>query len=209
MENFDFEINNIKNLVFDVGGILVGYRWEDMFADHGVDEETALKIGKGFFESDNWSLYDSGIITTKQLLDGFCEQFPELSEEATWFLDNAIQMRVKRPRVYEKLNTLKAKGYKIYILSNYSKDLFEIHTGDLPFRKITDGEMVSYMVGAVKPDRKIYEELINRFELDPVETVFFDDRLDNIEGAKKHGIKGIHIEEQDEDLLISYLDRFL
>lgn len=209
MENFDFEINNIKNLVFDVGGILVGYRWEDMFADHGVDEETALKIGKGFFESDNWSLYDSGIITTKQLLDGFCEQFPELSEEATWFLDNAVQMRVKRPRVYEKLNTLKAKGYKIYILSNYSKDLFELHTGDLPFRKITDGEMVSYMVGAVKPDRKIYEELINRFELDPVETVFFDDRLDNIEGAKKHGIKGIHIEEQDEDLLISYLDRFL
>lgn len=209
MENFDFEINKIKNLVFDVGGILVGYRWEDMFADHGVDEETALKIGKGFFESDNWSLYDSGIITTKQLLDGFCEQFPELSEEATWFLDNAIQMRVKRPRVYEKLNTLKAKGYKIYILSNYSKDLFEIHTGDLPFRKITDGEMVSYMVGAVKPDRKIYEELINRFELDPVETVFFDDRLDNVEGAKKHGIKGIHIEEQDEDLLISYLDRFL
>lgn len=208
MTNIDFDINNIKNLVFDVGGILVGYRWIDMFKDRGTDSETALRVGKGLFDSSDWSLYDGGHITSKELIDRFCERNPDLEEEARWFLDNAIQMRVPRPRVYEEVKRLKDQGYNIYILSNYSYDLFELHTKDLPFRQWTDGELVSYMVKVVKPERKIYEILKERFSIDPSESVFFDDRIDNIEGAKECGFNGIHIADEDEDLLIHYLQQF-
>ena len=71
MSAIEFDISTIKNLVFDVGGILVGYRWIDMFKDHGTDPETALRVGKGFFDSPNWSLYDAGIISTNELVDRF------------------------------------------------------------------------------------------------------------------------------------------
>ena len=208
MAEIDFEINKIKNIVFDVGGILVGYRWIDMFKDHGTDADTALRVGKGLFDSENWKLYDAGIISSQELIDRFCEAHPDLEEEARWFLNNAIQMRVLRHRVYEEVKRIKEKGYKLFILSNYSRDLFELHTSDLPFRKLMDGELVSYMINAVKPEKKIYETLIDRFDLDPSETVFFDDRLDNIEGAKTCGINGIHIKDEDENLLLSYLSQF-
>ena len=208
MQKTEFDISKIKNIVFDVGSILVGYRWIDMFKDHGTDQDIALKVGRGLFDSPNWKLYDAGIISSKELIDRFCDVHPDLEEEARWFIDNAIEMRVKRPRVYEELNRLKDKGYKFYILSNYSHDLFELHTSDLPFRQLMDGELVSYMINAVKPERKIYETLIDRFSLDPKESVFFDDRLENVNGAKEIGINGIHIVDGDEELLLEYLREF-
>ena len=208
MSKLGFDVTKIKNIVFDVGGILVGYRWIDMFKDHGTDEDTALAVGKGLFDSPNWKLYDSGLISSKELIDRFCDDNPHLEEEARWFLDNAIQMRVLRPRVYEQVQRLKDKGYKIYILSNYSHDLFELHTGDLPFRKLTDGELVSYMVNKIKPNKEIYEALVEKFSIIPEESVFFDDRLDNVEGSIKSGFNGIHIIDEDEELLLEYLAQF-
>lgn len=199
---------NIKNLIFDVGSVLIGYRWRDMFKDHGVEEEKALKIGRGIFDCEDWKLFDSGLIDSNVLIDNFCKRFPELEEEARWFIDNAILMRVLRPRVYEELTRLKEKGYKLYILSNYSKELFELHTGDLPFRKMMDGELVSYMVNDLKPNDGIYEALIERFNINPEESVFFDDRLENAKAAEKFGIRGVHIENESEELLLKYLKEF-
>ena len=208
MVSFDFDVKKIKNLVFDVGGILLGYRWEDMFKDHGTDREKALRIGRGLFDSEDWTLYDSGFISTKELIDRFCIKYPDLEEEARWFLNNAILMRVPREKVYEELEIIKEKGYKISLLSNYSQELFELHTSDLPFRKITDGELVSYMVKTVKPNREIYEILRDRFSLNPIESVFFDDREDNVNGAIACGFNGVHIKDQSEELLLEYLRQF-
>lgn len=205
MANFDFDKRQIKNIVFDVGSILVGYRWLDMFADHGIDAETAHIVGRGFFDSPYWNKYDAGLITTSELVDRFCETRPEYEAEARWFIDNAIQMRVLRPRVYEEVKKLKDNGYKLYILSNYSHDLFELHTSDLPFREWMDGEMVSYKVNVTKPDPKIYELTRDEFSIVPEESLFFDDRLENVEGAKVVGFNAIHVEDGDEEFLLDCL----
>lgn len=202
---FDFDKDNIKNLVFDVGSVLIGYRWRDMFKDHGTDPEIALAVGRGIFDHPNWKLFDSGIISGKELIDSYCDAHPEYAEDARWFIENAIQMRVIRPRVYEELIRLKDKGYKLYILSNYSQELYELHTADLPFRELMDGELVSYMVHALKPDKEIYNILLERFDLVPEESLFFDDRLENVEGAKKLSINALHVKDESEELLLSYL----
>lgn len=205
MVEFDFDKNKIKNIVFDVGGILVGYRWEEMFNDHGTDSRTAFAIGTGIFDHPNWNKYDAGLITGKQLIDAYCEEHPEYEEEARWFLDNAILMRVLRPKVYEEVKRLKDKGYKLFILSNYSRDLFELHTGDLPFRNWMDGEVVSYMMHCTKPEKGIYEYLLNTHSLNAEECLFFDDRKVNTEGAKACGLNAIHIKDESEELLLEYL----
>jgi len=205
MINFEFDKDKIKNIVFDVGSILIGYRWQDMFADNGYDEKTATAVGKGFFESPNWQLYDAGIITTNELVDRFSKANPEYEAEARWFINNAIQMRVLRPEIWEEVKKLKDNGYKLYILSNYSKDLFELHTNDLPFRQWMDGEMVSYMVNVTKPDPKIYELTRDKFSIKPEESLFFDDRLENVDGAKEVGFNAIHIEDGSVKLLLECL----
>lgn len=202
------DTSKIKNIIFDVGGILIGFRWLEMFADHGTDKETAERIGKGFFNNPNWQKMDAGLIMLPELIDDFCERHPDLEEDARWFLGNAVQMRVERPRVWEEVKRLKEKGYKLYILSNYGSELFEQHTGDLPFRALMDGAVVSYQVNYTKPDKAIYEHLLNKYSLNGEESIFFDDMKENVESARRCGINAVHIENQSEEMLIDWLSKF-
>ena len=100
------------------------------------------------------------------------------------------------PEVWEKIHILKEKGYRIYLLSNYSKYLFEMHTKDAAFMDDLDGRLVSYEVHQVKPDRDIYETLIKRYDLDPKECLFLDDRKENTDTAESLGIKSVTIESR-------------
>ena len=54
-----------------------------------------------------------------------------------------------------------------------------------------DGKVISAMVGMIKPDAGIYQCLFDKYNLNPEECVFIDDRLENIEGGRKLGMEGI------------------
>ena len=90
---------------------------------------------------------------------------------------------------------MKKEGLQVYILSNYGDWTYR-RTKDnaLDFLPLTDGAIFSYTVKQIKPDLEIYETLLNQYRLKPDECVFIDDRMENIEGAKKAGIHGVCFE---------------
>ena len=93
-----------------------------------------------------------------------------------------------------------------YLISNYSEYLFKKHTDPLPFRKIIDGGIVSYQMGAIKPEVEIYTHLIKKYELDPRECIFFDDIEANVEAARSVGIMSRLITSEED--LLSELENF-
>ena len=171
----------IRNLIFDVGDVLVEYRWFEMLTrDYGLSEAEAKRIGEEMFDNEIWV----------QGLDG-----GRLS------LEEAIhQYELKYPDDVEK-------GYKIYLLSNYSEELLHVHTKGAKFLNVLDGGVVSYQVHALKPDREIYEILLEKYSLKAEECLFFDDRMDNVEGAKKAGIQAIQVTSRE--MLNETLDKML
>lgn len=199
----------IKNLIFDAGGVLIGYRWEEMFSEKGISSNIANRIGDGIFHEEGWNKFDAGLITLEEIVDDFCNKNKDIEKETRWFIDNAILMRVKRPRVYEKLRILKEKGYKLFVLSNYSKRLFDLHLNDIGVRELMDGEVISYQIHKLKPEQEIYDELINRYSLNRDECIFFDDREENVNAAIKYGINAVKITDQNEEVLLQELDKFL
>lgn len=95
--------------------------------------------------------------------------------------------------VCRKLGTLlKRKGYRLYILSNYSGDLFERTKEKMPFLPYMDGTLFSYTCHLTKPEPEIYQHLIQKFSLTPDRCVFLDDTKANVEAAEQAGIHGIH-----------------
>ncbi len=88
---------------------------------------------------------------------------------------------------------LKEKGYNLYILSNIPKVPFEEIRERDEFFKYFDGAVVSAYVKHLKPEKAIYKELLRNYSLNPEETLFIDDKLDNIKSAKELGISGIHL----------------
>ena len=198
----------IKNLIFDVGGVLFDYRWKEMFMDYGLDEDNAIRVGTQMFNDPDrtWDIFDLGIKSDEEITDIFCKKYPGDEDVIRWFIRHGEYMQVPRPKVWKKVHELKQKGYKIYILSNYPESLFKKHTEYADFMDDIDGLMVSYMIHKAKPAEDIYKALCDKYGLDRSESIFFDDRSENVEGAIKFGMKSVKI--LSEQVLLDDRDRF-
>lgn len=199
----------IKNLIFDVGGVLLDYRWKEMLMDYGLYEKNAIRVGTQMFNDPDrtWDVFDLGTKSDNEIADIFCKKYPDDEEAIRWFIRHGEYMHVPRPKVWKKVHELKEKGYKIYILSNYPKTLFKKHTEYADFMDDIDGLMVSYMIHEAKPDEKIYKALCDKYDLDKSESIFFDDRAENVAGAVEFGIKAVRI--LSEQVLLDELDKLL
>lgn len=198
----------IKNIIFDVGDVLLEYRWKDMFLDHGLSPEEAERVGGEMFGSRLWDqVLDLGLKPVEEVIRDYYQEFPQDGKEIEWFIRNGEKMHVTRPEVWEKIPRLKEMGYRVYILSNYSEFLFKKHTDGAAFWPYIDGKVVSYEIHKGKPDPAIYLHLLNTYGLKAEECLFLDDRRENIEAAKRLGIRGIQVTSRD--FLNRELDRIL
>ena len=195
-------MNQIKNIIFDVGEVLLEYRWRQVFYDFGVDKENAERMGTNIFDDADglWHQFDMGTIEQEDLIAAYCKKYPDDVEAIDWFIRHAEYMPVPRPKVWKMVHRLKEKGYRLYILSNYSEILFKKHTQYADFIPEMDGIMVSYMINEAKPDRVIYKALCDKYHLKPEECIFFDDRAENVQGAIDYGMQSKQVLSQDEFL---------
>ena len=141
----------IRNLIFDVGDVLVEYRWFEMLTrDYGLSEAEAKRIGEEMFDNEIWVQgLDGGRLSLEEAIHQYELKYPDDVDVMGWFLRNGEQMAVKRPEVWDKVAALKENGYKIYLLSNYSEELFHVHTKGAKFLDVLDGGVVSYQVHAL------------------------------------------------------------
>lgn len=198
----------IKNLIFDVGGVLLSYRWQDMFLEQGLTWEEIEPLERCLFRDEIWAKkLDSGFITVEQAKQEFIAKGVPHAKEVAGFLDHIEEMSVPRQKVWDRVTALKQKGYHIYLLSNYSQEMFEKHTKGADFLDALDGGVISYQVHVLKPDREIYEALYQKYNLNPDECLFFDDRLENVEGSEKTGMQAIQV--LSEEMLCEKLDELL
>lgn len=182
-----------KNIVFDVGEVLFSYRWIDALIDAGVPDEDARVIGPQLFKSPYWPGLDLGDGDYFELAGAIAKEYPKYENEIIKFFTDVDNLYISRPKVWEEIDRLKAKGYKLYILSNYPGYMFENHTKDKPFMNCMDGVLVSYMVHLNKPNPEMYQELFRRFEISPEESLYFDDKKENTDMAISLGMDSITV----------------
>jgi putative hydrolase of the HAD superfamily len=113
-----------------------------------------------------------------------------LTENKFW--DAWAMILGKETKVLDVLLDLK-KYYKVWLLSNTNpKHISDELDNKYVFPHLVDGAIYSYKVGLRKPDKEIYLKACELAEVKPKESVFIDDLSENISGAKKVGLKGIH-----------------
>ena len=108
------------------------------------------------------------------------------------------------------ISIFRNKGYEIYYLSNWSKwSVNEIKktTETMDFLDDLDGGAFSYETGYLKPDKRIYEFFLKKYNIDPNRAVFFDDKKENIEAAEKLGIKGVLFsKDKGNEILAEFIE---
>lgn len=188
----------IKNIVFDMGNVLLDYNPQvclDAFCD---SEEEKNIIRKELFQGPEWVMGDLGQIKDNERYDLVKMRVPERHWKALKECCNKWDIcMVPLDGAREFYNYVKEKGYGIYVLSNASDKFYEYFENFLPLGYF-DGIVVSADIRMIKPDRRIYEFFLSKYNLKPNECLFIDDRLENVEGAMAVGMQAYEFKNDYE-----------
>ncbi len=191
----------IRNVIFDVGKVLVEWEPVEAMRRLGMDENTARAVADATVNTPDWDESDRGLLSPEELLSRFIGKAPDYEKEIRLFWEHIDTAIYQFDYVKEWMRRLKNNGYRLYILSNYGEWTYHHTQEALSFLADVDGAMFSYQVKQIKPEPEIYQSLLKKFDLKPSECVFLDDREENIRGAKEQGIAGILFTSYEDALV--------
>lgn len=196
----------IKNIIFDMGKVLVSFEWQDFLQKLGITGEAYDVISRHIF-NDMWIKLDKYACNESETRKRFLEAAKDYPDEVKLICDNIYDISSPYEYACDWIRELKKRGYNVYLLTNFGKFQFETLLKKYVFVRLVDGKVVSYEIEEVKPDKAIYEHLLEKYSLKPDECVFIDDREENIEAAVCLGINGIVFTTYDETR--NKLEKFL
>lgn len=186
----------IKNIVFDIGNVLIDFAWEKTMQELGFDEKCIETLADGYINNDLWDEMDRGVMTFEEVIKLAVKAMPQYEKEIRLFVDNLIL--TIRPFDYSEkwVKDLKSKGFNVYLCTNYPDSTFEesVNRELFPFYPYIDGKIVSSRVHLLKPSVEIFNALFDKYNLKAEECVFIDDKEKNVNGAKKAGMNGFVFE---------------
>ncbi|MCK4257398.1 MAG: HAD family phosphatase [Halanaerobiales bacterium] len=182
----------ISNIVFDLGNVLLNFKPKEYLADNFSDADLVEELYQQIFCSAEWLELDRGTLSIEEVIRIIGQRHPENLKAIEKVLFNWEELLTPIESSVEILCELKEKGYKIYALSNFHLKAFHEVSERYDFFKLFNGKVISSKIKLLKPEPEIYQYLINEHGIEPEETIFIDDSKENIEAAKKFGIKTIH-----------------
>lgn len=197
----------IKNIVFDMGRVLLDYEALKVCYQYTEDETEIEIVDRELFKAEEWMLLDKGEISEEEALERINKRLPSerLCELARQCLEHWHEYNLTpKPGMEELVRELKEAGYRIYLCSNASLRL-RVFQDQIPGNQYFDGTIVSAEERLIKPDQAIYLRLFDKYALLPEECFFIDDLPDNIEGAKRCGMDGYCFADGDVARLREYL----
>lgn len=194
----------IKNIVFDLGGVLIDFDPERMINDN-FPPEYHDTIMKNVFRSIHWLNMDRGTESVDEAIDNMLPSIPEDARDKMreLILDREGQMPVIK-EMTPIINALHEGGYRLFVLSNCASWLHEFKN-NIPSNEYFDGFFASADYKMLKPDREIFQKFLEVFSLKAEECLFIDDSPANIDGARRVGFNAFCFDTKDFDGLKKYI----
>ena len=172
------KVKKYKNIVFDVGGVLIEWK-PHTFPDNF----------KGVFQSALWGAHDAGVLSRQEVVEKLPDHCDR--EQFRHFVNTLHHKLTAIPDMVDLFHTVKKMGYRSYILSNMSREMYRELYALHEFFQHADGQIISAHIGTIKPLAAIYEALLSTYSLNRDECLFIDDLEENIAAAQRVGIDGI------------------
>ena len=184
-------MNMIKNLIYDFGRVLVTYDFEHISSFGFASEEDLQSFVNIVSDPAFVRRCDLELIPFEDLIREMQHTYPQWKEQWQLFYDRYLEFVTgEMPGMYAYMTELKARGYKLYGLSNWCSTIYRVMK-EYKIFNLLDGFVVSSDYQVVKPDPAIYRVLLDKYDLKAEECVFADDRADNVEAAQQVGMQAI------------------
>ena len=178
----------MKNIILDVGMVLVDFCWEDLLKQLGITGEAFEAVADATVRTQDWNEYDRSTKQDEEILRGFIENAPDYRQQIQLFWDHMSGMIQQYPYAKSWMKSLKESGHDVYILSNYARRTYELTKEEgLSFLPLADGAVFSFETGHIKPEKELYHVIMDKYGLLPKECVFIDDNAANLVYPKELG----------------------
>lgn len=200
----------IKNIIFDLGNVLVYVEYErfiNRLKANGVSDETY----SNFFQGGNYRLlgYESGVISTEEFITK-CLNGLHLEMERNVFAEAFNDMFSVIEPMKSLVKKLSAENiYNLFLLSNTSPLHFEYIKRKYDYVNLLRKFALSYELKSLKPDDEIYTRTIEHLDIIPEESVFIDDLEENCTAAQKFGINTICYDKNNHSKFEKEFERVL
>jgi 2-haloacid dehalogenase len=192
--------NVIDTIIFDLGGVLIDWNPKYVYREVFNGDEKKVDWFLNNICTPEWNVEQDAGRTLQQGTDALIDQFPEYEDWIRVFYDrwedmlgNAIHDTVGLLKSLNRLNTL-----NLYALTNWSAETFHVALHRFQFLNYFKAILVSGQEKTRKPFPKIYEIMIERYELNPNKCLFIDDNFENVEAAKKFGMLCVHFKNAEQ-----------
>ncbi|MBN8827966.1 MAG: HAD family phosphatase [Sphingobacteriia bacterium] len=172
-----------------MGNVLVKWAPHEAISDV-FPEENPAELFQKF--RPIWIDLNLGKLTEENAIELYANQFNFPKQKIEELMGRLKTHQVHLPESVALLDKLHQSGYKLYSITDNIKEFIVYHLKNSQLLDYFLDVIVSADIGVLKPDSKIYNHLINKHNLVPSESVFLDDAIHNIEGAKAVGLHGIH-----------------
>jgi 2-haloacid dehalogenase len=185
----------VDTVIFDLGNVPIPFdpRW--LFRKMLPDDESIDR----FFAETGFHAWNLEMDAGKRFADGIAEQSQRFPHHRplfeAFFARWAETVGEPIAESIDIFRTLKREGIRTYALTNFSAETFPLAVARFPFLKEFDGTVVSGDERLLKPQPEIYQLLMQRYSVVPASAVFIDDKLENVETARRLGLHGIHFVE--------------
>ena len=190
----------IKNIVFDVGNVLV--RWDREFiVQEAFPELDPFTYATAIFRHPTWLDVNKGILSDAQAIEEYHQRLGLDRKRLQNMMEIAKTSLIPIEGSFRLLKQLHEANYPLYALTDNTHTFMKYLRKTYDFWELFSGVVVSADVGYIKPSVEIYEYLLTHYHLKPSSTVFIDDVSSNIMMAKTMGMAGIVFENTQQCIL--------
>jgi 2-haloacid dehalogenase len=184
-----------RAIVFDVGGVLLDWNPRHLYRKLFDGDDAAMERFLGEVCTPEWHhAHDLGVPSERTCAE-LARVHPDQAD-LIWAWSRRSEEMISGPinGTVELLSELKAVGVPCYALTNMERETYPVRRERFAFMRWFDGTVVSGFEGVAKPDPVIFDLLLDRFDLEPSETVMIDDSPVNVRAAQSAGMQAIEFE---------------
>ena len=191
--------SKIDTIIFDLGGVLVDWNPKYLYEKIFDSQEEVEWFLNNVCTSD-WNIEQDAGRTIEEANALKIAEFPDYEKFINMFYERwdemfsgLIQESVK---IQQKL--IADKNYKVYALTNWSAEKWELGKQLFPFFNDFEDVVVSGQENTRKPFDDIYQLILKRYSIIPENSVFIDDNFENTLGSSRNGIHSIHFKSPEQ-----------
>lgn len=182
------------NIIFDLGGVVVTWKPEAIIAKVFANPVVQARVLTEIVGHADWLALDRGTLPYQDAIVRAAERTGLSVHEVAGFMRQVPPSLVAIPGTVELMYQLKARGHKLFCLSNMHIASIEHLERVYTFWEVFEGKVISCRIHLIKPEPAMYAYLLKKYRLDERETIFIDDGEVNLQAAKKFGIHTIRFE---------------